>query len=251
MKRTAILICLAAAAALLLTGCAPQEAGNQASGASASLSALQYEIENIAVDFSSMWYFRKIEEQTGVHVDFNEVRDSEWSSSVNLAFAKGKMPDLILRGSLDIEEYGVTRHLLVPLDEYINKGFLPNYASRMDEAGLREQLTASDGHIYQLGFLISQDVNTNGHFFINMKWLDRLGLPVPETTEELTEVLRHFRNDDPNGNGLQDEIDLSGTFCMGRCRTGVSVTVDGAYHSLSPETTERFFQEQILPQLRQ
>ena len=52
-------------------------------------------------------------------------------------------------------------------------------------------------------------------------------------------------------NGLQDEIDLSGTFCMGRCRTGVSVTVDGAYHSLSPETTERFFQEQILPQLRQ
>ena len=108
MKRTAILICLAAAAALLLTGCAPQEAGNQASGASASLSALQYEIENIAVDFSSMWYFRKIEEQTGVHVDFNEVRDSEWSSSVNLAFAKGKMPDLILRGSLDIEEYGVT-----------------------------------------------------------------------------------------------------------------------------------------------
>ena len=175
MKRTAILICLAAAAALLLTGCAPQEAGNQASGASASLSALQYEIENIAVDFSSMWYFRKIEEQTGVHVDFNEVRDSEWSSSVNLAFAKGKMPDLILRG-------------------------------------LREQLTASDGHIYQLGFLISQDVNTNGHFFINMKWLDRLGLPVPETTEELTEVLRHFRNDDPNGNGIQDEIPLEFTF---------------------------------------
>lgn len=52
-------------------------------------------------------------------------------------------------------------------------------------------------------------------------------------------------------NGLQDEIDLSGTFCMGRCRTGVSVTVDGAHHSLSPETTERFFQEQILPQLKQ
>ena len=114
-----------------------------------------------------MWYFRQIEQQTGVHVDFNEVKDSEWSSSVGLAFAQGKMPDMILRGSLDVEEYGVKRHLLVPLDEYIEKGFLPNYAARMDQAGLREQLTASDGHIYQLGFLISQDVNTNGHFFIN------------------------------------------------------------------------------------
>ncbi len=204
--------CLLAAALFLLTGCAapgPEE-GNASSGV--SLSALQYEIENIAVDFSSMWYYRQIEQQTGVHVDFTEVKDSEWSSSVGLAFVKGKMPDLILRGSLDVEEYGVTRNLLVPLDEYIDRGFLPNYAGRMEQAGLREQLTASDGHIYQLGFLISQDVNTNGHFFINRTWLDRLQLPVPETVEQLTEVLRHFRDDDPNGNGLQDEIPLEFTF---------------------------------------
>ena len=50
-------------------------------------------------------------------------------------------------------------------------------------------------------------------------------------------------------NGLKDEIDLSGTFCMGRCRTGVSVTLDGEYFSLSPETTETFFREQILPRI--
>ncbi len=52
-------------------------------------------------------------------------------------------------------------------------------------------------------------------------------------------------------NGLKDEIDLSGTFCMGQCRTGVSVTVDGAYYSLSPETTEDFFQTEVLPRLNQ
>ncbi|MBQ6287908.1 MAG: extracellular solute-binding protein [Clostridia bacterium] len=211
MKRTVKIICLLAAALLLMTGCSAPPRDEGSSAPAISLSALQYEIENIAVDFSSMWYFRQIEQQTGVHVDFNEVKDSEWSSSVGLAFAQGKMPDMILRGSLDVEEYGVKRHLLVPLDEYIEKGFLPNYATRMDQAGLREQLTASDGHIYQLGFLISQDVNTNGHFFINKTWLDRLKLPVPETVEQLTEVLRHFREDDPNGNGIQDEIPLEFT----------------------------------------
>lgn len=213
MKRTIKLICLLAAAVFLPAGCSsPDPVSKESPGASESYTALQYEIDNIAVDFSSMWYYQQIEKQTGVHVDFTEVKDSEWSSSVALAFAQGKMPDMILRGSLDIEEYGVTRHLLVPLDEYIDKGFLPNYAARMDAAGLRQQLTASDGHIYQLGFLISQDVNTNGHFFINRKWLDALKLPVPETTGELTEVLRHFRNDDPNGNGLRDEIPLEFTF---------------------------------------
>ena len=50
-------------------------------------------------------------------------------------------------------------------------------------------------------------------------------------------------------NGLKDEIDLAGAFCMGKCRTGVSVTVDGEYFSLSPETTERFFQTEVLPRL--
>ena len=211
MKRTVKIICLLAAALLLLAGCSAPPGDEGPSAPVVSLSALQYEIDNIAVDFSSMWFFRQIEQQTGVHVDFKEVKDSEWSSSVGLAFAQGKMPDMILRGSLDVEEYGVTRHLLVPLDEYIDKGFLPNYATRMDQAGLREQLTASDGHIYQLGFLISQDVNTNGHFFINKTWLDRLKLPVPETVDQLTDVLRHFRADDPNGNGIQDEIPLEFT----------------------------------------
>jgi putative aldouronate transport system substrate-binding protein len=211
MKRIVQLVCVPALVILLLTGCA-RETGRQAPPASASLTALQYEIDNISVDFNRLWYYQQIEQQTGVHVNFTEIKDSEWSSSVSLAFAKGKMPDMILRGSLDVEEYGVTRNLLVPLDEYIDRGFLPNYAGRMEQAGLREQLTASDGHIYQLGFLISQDVNTNGHFFINRTWLDRLQLPVPETVEQLTEVLRHFRDDDPNGNGLQDEIPLEFTF---------------------------------------
>ena len=211
MKRFVRLVCVLACVVLLLTGCA-QESGKETSSPSASLTALQYEIDNIAVDFSSMWYYQQIEQQTGVHVDFTEIKDSEWSSSVSLAFAKGKMPDMILRGSLDVEEYGVTQHLLVPLDEYMDRGLLPNYTARMDQAGLREQMTASDGHIYQLGFLISQDVNTNGHFFINKTWLDRLGLKVPETVDELTEVLRCFRKEDFNGNGLQDEIPLEFTF---------------------------------------
>ncbi len=212
MNRIAKMICLLAAAVVLLAGCSPQDPETKPSGASVSLSALQYEIKNIAVDFTSMWFFRQIEEQTGVHVDFTEVKDSEWKSSVSLAFTRGKMPDMILRGSLDVEEYGVTRHLLVPLDEYISQGFLPNYASRMDQAGLREQLTASDGHIYQLGFLISQGVNTDGHFFINRTWLDRLGLPMPETVEQLTDVLRRFKSGDPNGNGLADEVPMEFTF---------------------------------------
>jgi len=212
MKRVVTLLCLLTALILVLSGCTSTKTEQSGTDSVVTLSAMQYEIDNIAIDFNHLWYYQQIEEQTGVHVDFNAVKGAVWDSSLGMAFDSGKMPDLILRGSLDVEEYGVTRHLLVPLDSYLDQGLMPNYTVRMDEAGLRDQMTASDGHIYQLGFLISQGVNTNGHFFINRTWLDRLNLAVPETVEQLTEVLRRFHDDDPNGNGLQDEIPLECTF---------------------------------------
>ena len=49
--------------------------------------------------------------------------------------------------------------------------------------------------------------------------------------------------------GYQQQIALCGSFCMGHCQTGVSVLLDEEYISLLPETTERFFYEQVLPQL--
>ena len=47
-------------------------------------------------------------------------------------------------------------------------------------------------------------------------------------------------------NGLKDQVNLRGSFCMGRCQEGVSITVDGKYFSVSPATTEEFFNREIL-----
>ena len=47
--------------------------------------------------------------------------------------------------------------------------------------------------------------------------------------------------------GYQQQIALCGSFCMGHCQTGVSVLLDGAYFSLAPEDTERFFVQTVLP----
>ena len=49
-------------------------------------------------------------------------------------------------------------------------------------------------------------------------------------------------------NHLEDKVELGGTFCMGDC--GVNVTVDGEKHSVSPDTTEEFFQKEILAKVQ-
>lgn len=50
-------------------------------------------------------------------------------------------------------------------------------------------------------------------------------------------------------NGLNDKIELAGTFCLGNCQNGVSVKIDEELFSVQPETLESFFNEQVLPRL--
>ena len=47
-------------------------------------------------------------------------------------------------------------------------------------------------------------------------------------------------------NNLEDKVELGGTFCLGNCQQGVCVTVDEAFHSVSPETVVDFFSDEVL-----
>ena len=58
--------------------------------------------------------------------------------------------------------------------------------------------------------LYNPDIYNNT--FINKKWLDAVGAEVPTTTEEFAEVLRLFKENDPNGNGEADEIPMTFIF---------------------------------------
>ena len=47
-------------------------------------------------------------------------------------------------------------------------------------------------------------------------------------------------------NDLTDKVELSGTFCMGKCQQGVCVTVDDDFFSVKPDTVRDFFNENVL-----
>lgn len=50
-------------------------------------------------------------------------------------------------------------------------------------------------------------------------------------------------------NNLADKIELGGTFCLGKCQQGVCVTVDDEFHSVTPETVNEFFKNEIASKL--
>ena len=52
-----------------------------------------------------------------------------------------------------------------------------------------------------------------------------------------------------DANNLGDKVELSGTFCLGQCQQGVCVTVDDAFHSVTPETVNEFFKNEVLTKI--
>lgn len=60
-------------------------------------------------------------------------------------------------------------------------------------------------------------------------------------SRQVVEELQHLIADA----GLEDKVELGGTFCMGRCQEGVCVTVDGEFHSVSPDNIKEFFEKEV------
>lgn len=48
-----------------------------------------------------------------------------------------------------------------------------------------------------------------------------------------------------NEHNLGDKVELGGTFCLGECQHGVSVTVDDVFHSVTPDTVDEFFEKEV------
>jgi putative aldouronate transport system substrate-binding protein len=193
------------AAALVLGGCSKKAA--ETSSGPITLRVFQYELENQQMDFPNLWFYTELEKKTGIHVEWEPVKDADWKTRLNLMFASMDLPDII-RGEMDIEEYGVSQSLLVELDGLLETN-MPNYYSRLHMNNANKAMPASNGKMYWIGSLIAQNINHDGNHYINKAWLDKLGLPIPTTIDELTQTLIAFRDRDPNGNGKKDEIPFS------------------------------------------
>lgn len=61
-------------------------------------------------------------------------------------------------------------------------------------------------------------------------------------SRKIAEMIQQLIDD----NNLADKIELCGTFCMENCQNGVSVTLDEKLYSLTPDTTDDFFKNEIL-----
>ncbi|MDO4845020.1 MAG: extracellular solute-binding protein, partial [Oscillospiraceae bacterium] len=176
-------------------------------------------------DYKNNDYTRWLEEQTGLNLEFVQFSGSskDIATQIALMIASGeKLPDVLKPGSsiskVQADEYGLEGYF-IDLKPYFEK-----YAYYHTEAF--ERIFPNNPEVREIMMLQAEEPSTGKIFsfakmehsntdrpvcqaWINQKWLDKLGLTMPTTLQELRDVLTAFRDKDPNGNGKQDEIPLS------------------------------------------
>jgi putative aldouronate transport system substrate-binding protein len=156
--------------------------------------------------FDTLEIFQKLEERTGVQVEW-EYSGKDWNTKKPLFLAApDELPDVIMTKLLNEGDVVRNQELFWPLDDLINE-YAPNIKAMLEADPMMANFArAYDGHIYGLPQKMPARPETYCVWGINQVWLDRLGLAMPETTEEFYHVLKAFKERDPNGNGLADEI---------------------------------------------
>ena len=167
-----------------------------------------------------------VEETCNVELKFVEYAggtDVATQISTTIA-ARQELPDIlygISLGDSTITRYGKDGYL-IDLSKYYedkegaSKTFWDRMANELSEydqdAVLREIVNPETGAIYTVPTVETSLTDPmQWQAWINQKWLDKLGLKAPTNNDELVEVLKAFRDKDPNGNGQKDEIPLFGS----------------------------------------
>lgn len=203
---------------------AVEESGTKASGISAP-GELPFVKEPVTLvvatpqsgaieDYTTNEQTLEIEKETGIKIEWM-LLPNDYVEKVNLMFSSGEqMPDVFIGCSSAFNASMMAtlgaQGMLEPLDSLIeSEGF---YTKQQFEKYplLKELVTSSDGHIYGLPKYSRNEAGYfQQHFWINQKFLDALGMEMPQTTEEFYEYLKAVKEKDPNGNGKADEIPIA------------------------------------------
>ncbi len=130
---------------------------------------------------------------------------TDLAEALNLLLAQGDLPDIVGGNRIKefVNQYG-PEGAFVPLNDLVRE-HAPHIQAFWDShPGLLEAISAYDGNYYYIPYL--PDGKFGRAWYIRQDWLDKLGLEQPQNVEEYHDVLTAFRDQDPNGNGLKDEI---------------------------------------------
>lgn len=170
----------------------------------------------IQPQFQDIYLLKKYEGMTGIKIDWTTVPSTAVAEKLSLAMASKSMPDIFLRCKInpaDQLKYGEDGAILDLSKNGMLKKYAPNFYAYMEKyPDVKQSQTFPNGAIYSIPAAADDPATRMSRkLFYNQDWLTALNLKQPTNSDELYQVLKAFKTQDPNGNGKADEIPISQT----------------------------------------
>lgn len=162
-----------------------------------------FSMSDVKIDDTEIW--NKIAEMTNIKIKtVSSSANSDADTAMNVMLMSGDIPDLIFSTNMKkfATEFGPDG-AFVAIDELISDE-TPNLKRQLERKEISSYITNADGHAYYM-CSVNPDTISAG-WFLRQDWLDKLNLKAPTNPEEFYQVMKAFREQDPNGNGIKDEV---------------------------------------------
>jgi putative aldouronate transport system substrate-binding protein len=166
--------------------------------------------KGLTIDYPLLPVFQELEKKTGITIVWEYASETDWTTQKNLVFASGNLPDFFMGDTVEEADVLANPGMFIDLEPLIQKYGDNIKAMFRTDPNMERLSRAYDGKIYGLPGKLARRPETYMVMGINQTWLNKLGLAMPTTTEEFYTVLKAFKERDPNGNGIADEIPWSG-----------------------------------------
>ena len=177
---------------------------------------------SVVEDWNTNAMTLKLQKDLNVELEFVEYpSDSkELIQKVELQIMAGgdELPDIIMHGLgglANLVKYGQMGMILPTTEYYRNLSYFVDETLATEiiaKEDLLRFVTCYDGEIYGM-FEYNPSLNncySASRLMVYEPWLKALNMEKPQTTDEFAEMLRRFKTEDPNGNGINDEIPMMG-----------------------------------------
>ncbi len=175
-------------------------------------SALPSGTAAVVSDYSQVKCFVEMEKRTGVKLEFIHPPQGagQENEKFNLMMASNDLPDLIYTGwasKAGGPQKFAKEGQIISLNQYVSK-YAPNFSKLLESnSEYKKQVMDDNGDMYYFPLTtIDSTTRLNKGFIIRNDWVEKLGLELPTTTDDFYNILKAFRERDPNENELEDEI---------------------------------------------
>lgn len=223
ITKKALAILLVVATVFGMTGCSNGKKTNQADSSSTEAVSFPLKEEvtftfmvqgteepNFQEKINNNVLWQELKKATNVNIEFDFLGQNH-TEQFALRASSDDYGDVLFGGniltSILASKY-IASGFLQDLTPYVNETLMPNLSKQLESnAQTINMIKGQDGNIYTLPVVDGlEGTYLESPIWVNKAWLDKLGLSVPTTLDEFTNMLRAFKTKDPNGNGAQDEI---------------------------------------------